>query len=141
MGDNSEPLTAREVASPALSHKRILIEMAAIILGGSLVGLIFFSIRAGAGVVIGGALGFANYFWQKRSLKAIFDRAVDGKRSRFLAIRYIGRYVVLGGALTAIYWTASVSIYAVIFGLASFSLAVMIDGLISIFSSTDRQES
>ena len=101
----------------------------------------FFSAKAGIGVLVGGILGFANYLWQKHSLKAIFARAVEGKKSRFLAARYILRYVVIGAALTAIYFTETVSIYAVIFGLASFAIAVMIEGFTSIFSSSNGQES
>jgi hypothetical protein len=141
MGEESEPLaeeTAREVA--IISHRGILITMAVVIAVGSVAGFAFFSWKEGVGVLVGGVLGFANYFWQKHSLKAIFDQAVEGKKSRFLAARYILRYVVIGAALTAVYFTETVSIYAVIFGLASFAIAVMIEGFKSLFSSK-RQES
>jgi hypothetical protein len=136
MGENSEPLTD-EVASDAaiISHRGILIKMAIVIAVGSVVGFAFFSAKAGLGVLVGGVLGFANYFWQKHSLKAIFDRAIEGKKSRFLAARFILRYVVIAAALTAIYFTETVSIYAAIFGLASFAIAVMIEGFTRIFSS------
>lgn len=141
MGEESEPLvseTAREVA--IISHSGILIKMAFVIAVGSLVGFAFFSWKAGVGVLVGGVLGLANYFWQKHSLKAIFDRALEGKKSRFLAARYILRYVMIGAALAAVYFTGTVSIYAVIFGLASFAIAVTIEGFISLFSAK-RQES
>jgi len=91
--------------------------------------------------LIGGVLAYANYFWQRHSLKAIFDRAVDGKKSHFLAARYILRYIVIGLVLGIIYLTDFVSVYAAIFGLASFSLAVVIEGFTSIFSSPARKES
>ena len=142
MGDDSEPLTeqtAEEVA--IISHRSILIKMAAVIGIGAVIGFAFFSAKAGTGVLVGGALGFANYFWQKHSLKAVFDRAVEGKKTRFLAARYILRYVVIGGALALIYFTETVSIYAVIFGLASFAIAVMIEGFTSLFSGSTGQES
>jgi hypothetical protein len=141
MGEDSEPLTeqtAEEVA--IISHRSILIKMAMVIAIGAIVGFVFFSSKAGSGVLVGGALGFANYFWQRHSLKAIFDRAVAGKRTRFLAARYILRYVVIGLALTAIYFTETVSIYATIFGLASFAIAVMIEGFMSLFSGSRGQE-
>jgi len=142
MGEESEPLAA-EVGSEVaiISHRGILIKMAIVIAIGSIVGFAFFSAKAGVGVLVGGVLGFANYFWQKQSLKAIFDRAVEGKKTRFLAARYILRYVAIGGALALVYFTGTVSIYAVIFGLASFAIAVMIEGVTSLFSRPDRQES
>ena len=141
MGDDSEPLTNYESPAAAISHRRILYKMAGVIAAGTIAGFAFVSVSTGFGVLIGGILAIANYFWQKHSLKAIFDRAIDGKKSRFLALRYILRYIVLGAALAIIYLTQTVSIYAVIFGLSSFAIAVMIEGLTSIFSSSDRQES
>ena len=141
MGENSEPLTAEERTPSEISHRRLLFEMAAVVIAGTIAGFVFFSARVGFGVLMGGILAFVNYFWQKHSIKAIFDRAIEGKKSRFLALRYILRYVALGGVLAIIYLTQTVSIYAVIFGLASFAIAVVIEGFTSIFSSSDRQES
>ena len=140
MSENSGPLTD-QMASPTISHRRILYEMAGVVVFGSLAGFALFSGKVGFGVFVGGILAFANYFWQKNSLKAIFDRAVSGKKSRFLAARYILRYVVLAGAVAVIYVTDLVSIYAVIFGLASFAIAVVIEGFTSIFSSSKDRES
>src|SRR5438094_544192 len=136
MGSETQPLTDEVPTPPPGSHRRILGKMGAIILVGALVGFAFVTAKAGFGVLIGGVLAYTNYFWQRHSLKAIFDRAVDGKKSRFLAARYILRYVVIGLALTIIYLTDFVSVYAVIFGLASFSIAVVIEGFTSIFSSS-----
>lgn len=125
---------------PVISHRALLFKMIVVVIAGAIVGFAAFSVKAGLGVLIGGVLAFANYFWQKYSLKAIFDRAIHGEKSRFLAARYILRYVVLASVVATIYVTDTVSIYGVIFGLASFSIAVVIEGFISIFSSSDRQE-
>ena len=141
MGDDSEPLTNDGRPLAAISHRRILYLMAGVIVVGTIAGFAFISAKAGFGVFAGGILAYANYFCQKHSLKAIFDRAVDGKKTPFLALRYILRYVVLGAALMVIYLSQTVSIFAVIFGLSSFAIAVVIEGLISIFSSSDTQES
>ena len=141
MGDDSEPLTNDGRSMAAISHRRILYEMAGVIAIGTLSGFAFISAKAGSGVFVGGILAYANYFWQKHSLKAIFDRAVDGKKTPFLALRYILRYVFLGAALMIIYLSQTVSIFAVIFGLSSFAIAVVIEGFTSIFSSSDTQES
>ena len=140
MGEDFDPLTTEE-RPPAISHRRILRAMAGLIVIGSVAGFAFFSAETGLGLLIGGILSFANYFWQKHSLKAIFDKAVRGKRPRFLAARFISRYVVIGAALAAVYFSQAASIFAVILGLASFPIAVVIEGLVSIFSSSFRQES
>jgi hypothetical protein len=139
MADDSQPLTT-EPPSP-ISHRGILVKMLIVIVIGMIAGSLFFSAKAGVGVLIGGLMAFANYFWQKHSLKAIFDRAIEGRKIRFLAARYILRYVFIGGVLTAVYLTGTVSIYAVIFGLASFAIAVTIEGFTSLFSGSKRQES
>ena len=141
MDEDFDPLTTREQMPPEISHRRILFEMAGLIIAETLVGFAFFSAKTGFGVLIGGVLAFANYFWQKHSIKTIFNRAIAGEKSRFLAARYILRYVVLGAALAGIYLAQTISIYAVIFGLASFAIAVVIEGFTSIFSSSNRQES
>lgn len=141
MSEDSEPLTIIEQAPPALSHRGLLIKMAVVVIAGALVGFVFLSAKAGFGVLIGGVLAYANYFWQKRSIEAIFDQAREGQRSRFLSARYILRYVGLGAAVGIIYLTQMVSMFAVVFGLASFAIAVVVEGFTSIFSGSNRQES
>jgi hypothetical protein len=141
MSRNSDPLTANEVLPPEISHRALLVKMVVVLIAGTVAGVVFFSAKAGFGVLIGGILAFANYYWQKRSLKAIFDKAIGGEPSRFLAVRYILRYVALGAALTIVYLTQTVPIVAVIFGMASFAIAVVIEGFTSIFSGSERQES
>lgn len=131
-----------EIDTPAvISHRGILLKMTAVIAVGMIVGFAFVSAKAGFGVLLGGILAFVNYFWQKHSLKAVFDRAIDGEKTPFLALRYILRYVVLAAALMIFYLSGTVSIFAAIFGLSSFAIAVVIEGITSIFSSSDRQES
>jgi len=137
MGEKSEPLTTGDDAAVMISHRGILYKMAGVIAVGTIAGFTLFSAGVGLGVLVGGALAAVNYFWQKHSLKAIFDRAFLGKKTRFLALRYIFRYVVLGAAMTLIYFTETVSIFAVIFGLASFAIAVVIEGFTSLFSSSN----
>jgi len=139
MSEEPESLTEHRRELALISHRGILLKMAIVIVLGAISGFAFASVKAGFGVLIGGILAFANYFWQRHSLKALFDRAVDGKTSRFLALRYILRYVVLGGILLLIYLSDAVSIFAVVFGLASFAVAVLIEGFASIF--TNKQES
>ncbi len=133
-GEGTEPIGADGQKVPELSLSRVLVEMAVIAAIGSLIGFLFFGVKAGFGVLVGGGLAFANYYWQKQSLKAVFDRAVRGEKTPFLALKYAGRYLVIGGVLFLIFLTDVVSIVAVVFGLAIFAIAVMVEGIRSLFS-------
>ncbi len=118
-----------------ISHRRILWTMGAVALFVSLAGFIFVSWQFGLGVVLGGILSLINYYWLKISLKKIFDQAAGGLKPRFLAVRYFARYLTLGVILLIIFLTKTVPIVAVILGLASFALAIVVEGLIRLFST------
>lgn len=118
-----------------LSHRRILSIMAAIVLTGSFLSFLYVSLSFGFGFLIGGGLSFVNYYWLKFSLKAVFDRVVSEENPRFSATRYFLRYFVLGLVMTVVYFTHIVSFTAVILGLLSFAFAILIEGLIRIFTA------
>ncbi len=118
-----------------ISHRRILWTMGAVAFLGSLAGFIFVSWEFGLGVILGGILSLINYYWLKISLKKIFDQAAGGTKPRFLAVRYFARYLTLGVILLIIFLTKTVPIVAVILGLGSFALAIVVEGLIRLFSS------
>ncbi|MDQ2746225.1 MAG: ATP synthase subunit I [Acidobacteriota bacterium] len=125
-----------ESAPPALSHRRILWTMAAVVVGGSVAGFIFVSRQFGTGVLFGGILSLINYWWLKISLKKLFDAVIaHGEKPGFLAVRYFGRYATLGVILAIVFLTQTIPIVAVLLGLASFALAIMIEGFVSLFSS------
>jgi len=113
MSDQGDDLTDESNSLAVISHRGILVKMGVVVGVGAILGFAFVSAKAGTGLLVGGVLAFANYFWQRHSLKVIFDRAVDGKQTRFLALRYILRYVALGAALALIYLSQTVSIVAV----------------------------
>lgn len=110
--------------------------MAVIVLAETFAGLVWFSVRSGIGMLIGGMLSFANYFWLKASLKAILENAAAGHRPRFLAGKYFLRYVVMAIALVFFHFAASIPATAMILGLASFAIAVVIEGILRIFTTS-----
>lgn len=141
MSDEIVPLTSEDRLPPELSHRRILILMAAIIVAGAICGIAFASARFGLGVLVGGVMSFTNYFWQRNSTRAIFAQAVNGERPMLLAVRYILRYVIFGLVLWFFQATGAFPIVAVVLGLAAFAFAIVIEGMIGIFSSSNGQES
>jgi uncharacterized membrane protein YjjP (DUF1212 family) len=135
MSENSEPIVEEQNIQP-ISHQRILVLMAAAIIAGCIWGLIFISVSFAVGILIGGILSFINYYWLKQSLKSIFEKLVsEGEKPRFLATKYVLRYAVFGVLLALVSLTKAVPVVAVIAGLASFAVAVMIEGFIRLFSS------
>jgi uncharacterized membrane protein HdeD (DUF308 family) len=139
MSEEFEPVEAEQQPVP-MSHSRILILMAGLVGVGSLAGTIFISIGFGFGVLTGGVLSFINYFWLKRTLKGIFEKAEDGERPRLFAFSYILRYIVFGFVLGIIYLSQTIPITAVIAGLGSFAIAVVIEGFLRIFSSFNKRD-
>ena len=140
MSDDFEPIADGQGNLVPLTHRRILIVMATVAILGSLLGLIFVSRLFGLGVFIGGVLSFVNYYWLKFSLKKIFEQAVGGEKPRFLGLRYLFRYLILGAVLTIVFLTETIPVVAVIAGLASFAVAIVIEGFVRIFSSFFKQK-
>jgi hypothetical protein len=130
----SEDSNTYEQEAPKLSHTRILILMAAVIVIGTTLGFLYRSPRFGLGFLVGGILAEINYFWLKSALGGIFEKAIrDGKKPRFLISRYLLRYVFVALALILIYVTKVVDFGAVIAGLVSLAIAVTIEGIIRLF--------
>ena len=133
MGEETPALPLEAPVTNVISHRRLLTEMAVLIALGSLVGFIFAGLRFGLGVLFGGVLAFLNYYWLKRSTAAIFDKALSGTSARFVSLRFISRYMAVGAVILAIHFSGAMPAVAVIAGLSAFAIAVVVDGLISIF--------
>ena len=136
MGEDTPALLGPEPASATISHRRLLIEMAALVVMGTIVGWFFGGAKFGVGILFGGALAFGNYFWLKSSTESLFATAFSGGRTPLPAIRFIARYVALGLVILAFHYTGILPAAALIAGLAAFALAVVVDGIISIFRRT-----
>lgn len=140
MADDYEPLTTEQPLPPQLSHSRLLAIMAVIIVGGAIAGTAFGTGRFGIGVIIGGAMSYVNYFWQRNSTRALFETIAAGGKANFLAVRYLLRYVAIGAFVGFFYLTGALPVAAIILGLAAFALAVVVEGMIGIFTSSNKQE-
>jgi hypothetical protein len=142
MSEDSDNVVIEQTTPPPISHRRILWTMGLVSLFGALAGSVFISWQFGLGVVFGGVLSLVNYYWLKVSLKRIFDKVIaHGDKPRFLAVRYFTRYLTLGVILIIVFLTETIPVIAVILGLASFALAIVIEGFIRLFSTffTNRE--
>jgi hypothetical protein len=140
MSDGPEPSAPGNGSIKLLSHGRILTLMAVIAAAGGILGAAFISASFGAGVAVGGLLAFANYYWLKYSLRKVFAHAAEtGDKPRWLGLKYIGRYFVLGSIVAVLYAANAVSIVGLILGMGSFGFAVVLEGIFRIFSGPDKQ--
>jgi hypothetical protein len=141
MSEISEPVATEEKrTAPSLSHQRILWMMAVVLAIAVAVSLIYAPRNFTLGLIIGGILAFVNYYWLKVSLKNIFDRmAAAGEKPRFLAAQYFFRYATLGAVVAVVYMTGSVPVAAVLLGFSIIAPAVVVEGLIRIFTSNSSK--
>lgn len=135
MSDQFEPVAQPQLDAAPPTNNRILVILAVLSVVGGIAGALFVSVRFGAAVLFGGGLAFVNYFWLKRSLKQVFDSAESGDTPRFTVFRFLMRYLILGSVVALVYITGLIPITGLIFGIAGFGFAVLIEGFIRIFSS------
>jgi len=140
MGELTESVPEGQPGIAELSHRRLLIEMAAVAIAGFLILLVAGYAGFAMGFMVGGLLSFVNYFWLKNSIRKLFERAIHGTNPALLTIVYILRYVLLGAVLYLIYLTDILPVVAVVLGLGSFVIAVMIEGFYNIFSTFNKKE-
>ena len=134
MGEDFDPLTTENTVSE-ISNRGIVTIMLVLVVMGTAGGFAFGSRGVGSGILIGGILAFVNYFWLERSTRALFEQRA-ASTTVLLAAKYILRYVVIGTVLLLLFLTDAVPIAAVIAGLSVFAVAVVIQGLKSIFTSS-----
>jgi hypothetical protein len=130
-----EPIETNNGGPAPLSHFRIIVIMAAVAVAGSVLGYFYINPKFGIGFGLGGLLSFVNYYWMKYSLKAIFDEAEEGERPRLTGGKYVLRYVVFATILGAVYLFDWHLMVPLIFGLTSFALAVVLEGIFRIIGS------
>ena len=136
MSEESEQSPPEEQETlPPISHARILWLMGAVTAAGTVAGFLFASASFAVGVLVGGALSLLNYHWLRRSIRSLFENPVEGEKPPFLATRYFLRYLTFAAILAFIYMTRSVPVVAVLLGLASFAVAIRLEGFSRLFSS------
>ena len=115
-------------------HGRILKIMGSLTLVGAVVTALAVSPRFGFGFLIGGLFSLVNYYWIKKITRKFFERAVKGESLVSMGARFALRYFLLGAVILFVYLTGILPVIAVLFGLSSFAVAVVFEGIFSIFS-------
>lgn len=133
MGEERDLLTTDDPGDADHPRRRLLLLMGGIIGVEVLAAAVFGPQRSILASMVGGAVAFVNFFWLESSIRSLF--ASGGSSTALLAVKYIGRYVVIGAFLAFIALTDAMPIVWTVAGIASFALAVVADGLVRIFKS------
>ena len=139
MSEEFKQTTAEDVPPP-ISHSRVLWIMAVVLVVATIGSLIFATWHITAGLLLGGILSFANYYWLKFALKSVFEKAVEGEKPKFLVGKYILRYFAIGAVIVLVYLTEVISVAAVICGLLTFAAAILIESFILVFIHFSKRE-
>lgn len=134
MAEDFDPLTTESTAK-TITNRSIIILMVVLVVLGTVAAFGFGGRGFGAGVLMGGILALVNYFWLERSTRALFEERATSSAA-ILAAKYIFRYAAIGAALLLIYMSGVVPIAAVILGLSAFAVAVVLQGMKNIFTSS-----
>lgn len=132
MSDDHEPVDESQRLTKRPRNERILVILAVLGVGGSIAGAAAVSARFGLAVLIGCVLAFVNYYWMRRSLKAIFDLAAVGRKPSFIGAGYFLRYLVLGAVVAFIYALDLLPIAGILVGMAGFGFAILVEGFLRV---------
>lgn len=135
-----EPVDNDRGNTGAISHFRLIVIMGMVAVAGTVTGFVFFSVKDGAGFLVGGVLSFVNYYWMRHSLRKVFQGAEDGEKASFVGGGYLMRYVAFATILGFIYLVDWELMIPLILGLTSFAIAVVFEGIIRIFSSFGNKQ-
>ena len=135
MNEDLEPAGEGQQLTTPPRNERILLILAVLSVGGSIAGAAAVSARFGLAVLIGCVFAFVNYYWMQPWLKRIFNSAAEGEKPRFLGAGYFIRYLVLGTVVAFIYTLDLLPISGLLFGMAGFGFAILVEGFLRVIKS------
>src|SRR2546430_16889708 len=106
---------------------RLFRNMIAAVALAVVIGAVLVPWRITAGLLLGGLLSLLNHHWLRSSIASVFEVEKAGKRPRVRVWRYILRYFVIGAVAFAAYKLQIVSLPAMIAGLCSFVVALLLE--------------
>jgi len=121
--------TTRDVwADPEAASRRIFRDLVISAAGMTAAGLVFGNARVAAGVALGGGLALLNFRWLAGSVRGIM--AIGSKRvPPGTAMKIALRWIVVGAAGYAGYWSGFFSAAGILIGLLALVPAVLFESL------------
>jgi hypothetical protein len=135
MSEISDPSSAPTNDPDGNILSRIVVIMAILLVAAVIASLVYFSWRETAGLAIGGALSFLNFYWLKASLGKMLSVAASGTAEpmSFWLLKYNLRFTSLVLVILAVYMLGTVSLIALFCGLLSLAAAITAEGFIQLF--------
>lgn len=97
--------------------------------------------RVTSGLLVGGLLALFSHSWLKNSAAAAIRLSTTGGRPEFRIAQFLLRYVVIAAVIFAAYTLNLISLPAVLIGLSSFVVAMLVEALREFyFAITQREE-
>jgi len=85
--------------------------------------------RTSAGLFLGGALALFSHRWLRNSASAAITLSIGGGVQQIRLLQFILRYVVVGSAIFAAYEAGIASLPAMLVGLSSFVVALLVEAI------------
>lgn len=133
MREDSKPLEPQNEVVPVISNRRILWITALVLIIAIGYSAFFAERRDTLGLIIGGGLLFANYFWLEASLKDFFEKIAGTGSGGFLMFKFAFRYLAMGAVLAAVYYSGIASVITTLLGFGAIAAGILIEGFIRIF--------
>ena len=97
--------------------------------------------RVTTGLLLGGLLALLSHHWLKNSALAAIELSANGGVAQFRLAQFLLRYVVITGVVFATYTLDLVSLPAILAGLCSFVVAMMVEAFREFyFAIIEREE-
>jgi hypothetical protein len=97
--------------------------------------------RVTTGVLLGGLLALFSHRWLKNSAAAVIQLSATGGRPQWRLAQFVLRYVVIAAAVFSAYTLEFVSLPAVLTGMSSFVVAMLVEAVREFyFAITKREE-
>ena len=96
--------------------------------------------RVTTGLLLGGLLAIFSHSWLKDSAAAAIDLSIAGGRPQLRLVQFILRYVVIASVVFATYTLNLISLPAVLIGLSSFVVAILVEASREFYFAITRRE-
>ena len=96
--------------------------------------------RVTAGLLVGGLLALFNHRWLKNSAAAAIQLSTSGGAPQFRVAQFLLRYVVIAAVIFATVELDLVSLPAVLAGLCSFVIAMMVEAFREFYFAIIKRE-
>lgn len=109
--------------------------MAAVVALTAIAGGAIYGRAAATGVLLGGILAWINFRWLDSSTRAMMIEPIAAT-TPILAMKYVFRYLLIAAVLFGFWYYNVLPVAAMIAGLSSFAVAVVIKGFTDIITTS-----